>query len=769
MCSTCIATAVDNYESEDGFGSEDQEDAASLMLLNYEVDCDGEQAALCVKCICLVSESTPCTSIDNALQGTCNSNLLECTEYLSCEKTRLALDDADAERSDVVDLVPNRLLREGILQAVRRERTCGEFGTFEDGACRYGDGNHERESVIRCSGDSEQKDFQEWMKRARKRKGKNHEFVENVTWVEYFKHEYSQNYGIRPAEGPSGFGAMYVPGETKACEKVRDTLNGLFDPPAWICSPVCKNKFNTKQKCSGRSRRQRRIRRLADNTAAERYILRHGSDLNTTMASGWHFNSSSYLQNSLVGDEWKEGFRELENSNLEGTDDGGWKNWRKETRVVGLDFSDCECQKYGDSHLTYGYVPDENGAPVWDPGASQSDRWNGTEVTRLPFTPVTVGAGETEHGISLQTITLKARATFSCNAITDNVSTFEDNSDAECMELCRGTVRTLRSLSAIMKMEESDVYKPFYFAAGLLVPFLLLCLCIISAFKSQASGSEDHYTCCEAEIPGWLRKPVVLTLKIFDWMSDWAFYAISLQHRRFTEFSKFGLYNENTFRGFQRTSLAFNVLGTLLVFIEFGISFLMTHPSTLEEQKKEMEGKRRDMKDESCAVDLPAAQLFNAGNHGPHQSTMEDKRRAVEDDINVLTNDINVLTNEIEDAYRIRWIVGLVVMALEDIPQLTLCSKYLNGMNADDGFQLSDDPLTGVSLIMSSLSLVYNIFSIVENVGQSHGVSPAQFLKEKGQDGVKKAKDRWSGTSFDNPHQYSNAGGFGNPMYSTEL
>lgn len=660
MCSTCINTAVDNYESEEGSGSGDQEDAASLMLLNYEVDCDGEQAALCEKCICLVSESTPCTSIDNALQGTCNSNLLECTKYLSCEKTKLALFNADAEMSDVVDLVPNRLLREGILQAVRHERTCGEFGTFEDGACRYGDGDHERESVIRCSGDSEQKDFQEWMKRARKRKGKNHEFVENVTWVEYFKHEYSQNYGIRPAEGPSGFGAMYVPGETKACEKVRDTLNGLFDPPAWICSPVCKNKFNTKQKCSGRSRRQRRIRRLADNTAAERYILRHGSDLNTTMASGWHFNSSSYLQNSLVGDEWKEGFRELENSNLEGTGDGGWENWRKETRVVGLDFSDCECQKYGDSHLTYGYVPDENGAPVWDPDASQSDRWNGTEVTRLPFTPVMVGAGENEHGISLQTITLKARATFSCNAITDNVSTFEDNSDAECMELCRGTVRTLRTLSDIMEMEESDVYTPFYKAAGILAPSLLLFLCFIS----QASGSEDHDTCCEAEIPVWLRKPVVLTLKIFDWMSDWAFYAISLQHRRFTEFSVFGLYNENTFRGFQRTSLAFNILGTLLVFLEFFITFAMPHDAN--------------------------------------------------------------------ERYTIRWIVGLVVMALEDIPQLTLCSKYLNGMNADDGFQLSDDPLTGVSLIMSSLSLVYNIFSIVENIGQSHGVSLAEKAKEAG-------------------------------------
>lgn len=95
-------------------------------------------------------------------------------------------------------------------------------------------------------------------------------------------------------------------------------------------------------------------------------------------------------------------------------------------------------------------------------------------------------------------------------------------------------------------------------------------------------------------------------------------------------------------------------------------------------------------------------------------------------------DEINVWTNEIKDAYMIRWIVGLVVMALEDIPQLTLCSKYLNGMNANDGFQLSDDPLTGVSLIMSSLSLVYNVFSIVENVGQSQGVSLAEKAKEAG-------------------------------------
>jgi len=515
--------------------------------------------------------------------------------------------------------------------------------------------------MIRCSGDSSH-DYGKWLKKARKRKGKNHEFVENVTWVEYFKHEYSENYGKRPAEGPSGFGAMYVPGKTKACEKVRDTLNGLFDPPAWICTPTCKNKFSTKSKCKDKSRRERRIRRLADNTAAERYILRNGSEASAL----WLYDASSYLENSLVGDKWKEGlkekeegFKEMEESAYDWADyldsSSEWKNWRKATRVVGLDYRDCECQEYGDSHLTYGYVPDENGSKKLDPDASQSDRWNGTDVASLPFGPVEVGAKGDKHNISREFVTLKDHVTFSCNAVTDDISTFEDNSDAKCMKICRETVKTLRSLQEILSLEEDDTYTPFYIAMGVIVPLFFLC-CTISDI-GEGSDSQCTFT------------PFILTCKIFDWMSDWAFYAVSLQQRGFTEFSRFGLYRENTFEQIQKASLAFCIIGTFLVIGEwYGFGGIKGEES----------------------FGLPLA----------------------------------------KNGYHMRRTLGILVILFEDLPQLVLCVTYLDGIkelyeDQEGGFNFADDRLSVLSLVLSAFSLVFNLANVVRN--HSMGNSQASF------------------------------------------
>lgn len=55
---------------------------------------------------------------------------------------------------------------------------------------------------------------------------------------------------------------------------------------------------------------------------------------------------------SLVGDGWKGGLRNKEDDDDQNDDAESWKNWRKRTRVVGLDFTDCECQSEGDYHLT---------------------------------------------------------------------------------------------------------------------------------------------------------------------------------------------------------------------------------------------------------------------------------------------------------------------------------------------------------------------------------------------------------------------------------
>jgi hypothetical protein len=200
------------------------------------------------------------------------------------------------------------------------------FGQPGDGeTCRHD--IYEKVSMIRCSGTEH---FDTWVKNEKKRRGKNHQWVDGVSWREYFLHEYSKNYGKRPAEGPNGFGAMYVPGKPRVCRKVRDALNkefrsgGYNEAWQWKCTPVCLNKFNQKSKCGGERRRNRRIRRLPGNKSPRRYSLQKG-----------HYGYSS--DSSIVGPKFKS----------------IWS--RKDSRVVGLDFRKCECQTWGDSHLTYGY------------------------------------------------------------------------------------------------------------------------------------------------------------------------------------------------------------------------------------------------------------------------------------------------------------------------------------------------------------------------------------------------------------------------------
>merc|ERR1711935_1083320 len=103
---------------------------------------------------------------------------------------------------------------------------------------------------------------------------------------------------------------------------------------------------------------------------------------------------------------------------------------------------------------------------------------------------------------------------------------------------------------------------------------------------------------------------------------------------------------------------------------------------------------------------------------------------------------------------QIRANIGIFVIILEDIPQLSLCGVYLNGMHTDelddsaDGFQISDDPLTGLSLILSSFSFVYNVVTVIrqrlkgtkkENSGGEEQFDGFDSLAEETFDGFKEA------------------------------
>jgi hypothetical protein len=511
---------------------------------------------------------------------------------------------------------------------------CQGFGVEVDGVCDYS--SHSKTSMIRCSGDEH---FRKWHEQAKKRTGKQHAYIANVSWVEYFKHEYAQNYGKRPAEGPSGFGGMYVPGKPKECEKVRDLLNGIFHPPAWTCTPVCLNKFNRKSKCQDKSRRDRRIRRLHTSNSLERYTLMKHVDGDPALAATYLDSAGTYKM-SLVG-RWKDELKAAEDGDV-------ITKWRKDTVVVGLDFTDCECQTEGDSHLTYGAVPDENGDAIYLNGSitpqftKSVGGWGAVEV----------GAkGSAKTPILLSDITLNGKHTFSCNSVTNEISSFQfiiDRFDANfnhpCMDVCHETVKMLRTLEDIQIVEENDTYTPFYISMAVLIPIYFLC-CLIT--------TSDGKDICDA-----LYEPLVLTCKFFDWASDWAFMAVSLRSARFTETSTMGYYQDNTYQQVQKASLVFCIFGTVLVFAESYAIGAMGSETRLFDMNK----------------------------------------------------------------YTLRSLIGIGVIILEDIPQLSLCGVYLNAMHQEVAFKASSDPLTFISILLSSISLLYNLVNVcvMYDKGQRH-------------------------------------------------
>ena len=58
------------------------------------------------------------------------------------------------------------------------------------------------------------------------------------------------------------------------------------------------------------------------------------------------------------------------------------------------------------------------------------------------------------------------------------------------------------------------------------------------------------------------------TLRVWDTMSDWAMWAITLQNDRFTKFSEYGTDGDNTFKRIQIASLVFTILGNVLLLFD---------------------------------------------------------------------------------------------------------------------------------------------------------------------------------------------------------
>jgi hypothetical protein len=242
------------------------------------------------------------------------------------------------------------------------------------------------------------------------------------------------------------------------------------------------------------------------------------------------------------------------------------------------------------------------------------------------------GKGNETSSISFDDITLRGFHTFSCNPVTDKISSFQNNFGADCMDVCYETVRALRSIDEIKVLEEDDRYWPFYISMFVLMP--IVCICFVVQACYIYDGDEN--------LVKTYSEPIMNTCKVFDLCSDWAFRLISLESSRFTETSTMGYFQDNTFKDVQKASLAFCIIGTILVIIEL-----------------------------SCKT----------GGIDPAMQAL----------------------------------ITSFVVVFEDIPQLSLCGVYLSAMLDDQGFSASDDLLTTLSIVLSSISLVFNIIMIIYN------------------------------------------------------
>jgi hypothetical protein len=103
---------------------------------------------------------------------------------------------------------------------------------------------------------------------------------------------------------------------------------------------------------------------------------------------------------------------------------------------------------------------------------------------------------------------------------------------------------------------EAQKSLPFYIAAGVIS--LVVAMLLIG---SSNDCSEDDFDNSDLQ-------KLLYVFKLFDFMSDWAFYAISLRSARFTEYGAMGAQNANSFESLQWATLAFCITGTFAFFAD---------------------------------------------------------------------------------------------------------------------------------------------------------------------------------------------------------
>jgi len=154
-----------------------------------------------------------------------------------------------------------------------------------------------------------------------------------------------------------------------------------------------------------------------------------------------------------------------------------------------------------------------------------------------------------------------------------------------------------------------------------------------------------------------------VTLRIFDTMSDWSMYALTLQSDRFTLYSTYGSEGGADGLGLginanhlQKVSLAFTIIGTLLL-----------------------------------TLDLTTFRKRAAAWFSTSAALEEDEQKAVG--------------------------TGMAAILLfEDLPQLAICIAYLKSVKFGVGDFEGDDVLAIVSLVLSILSLLSNGVLAVQNL-----------------------------------------------------
>ena len=206
--------------------------------------------------------------------------------------------------------------------------------------------------------------------------------------------------------------------------------------------------------------------------------------------------------------------------------------------------------------------------------------------------------------------------------------------------MCNAGIQGASCDSEAAETLEAASFVPFYKAAGAIstVTFAGSAVYAYSYLDDSKTSKSKIF---------WFA--LFVTLRLFDTMSDWAMYCLTLQSTRFTLKSTYGSEVGADNAGMlQKVSLAFSIIGTLLLMLD-----LTTF------------GKR-------------AAAWFSKS-----AALEEDERKCV-------------------------GMSMAAILLFEDVPQLAIAIAYLKSVAFGAGTFTGDDGLALVSLILSTISLLAN-------------------------------------------------------------